>query len=165
MFLTYVWHCECAEPMAGRGPAELQPSVSDTHGWSPLLPAVLNHFKCGLCMAVANAGSLSSDLCLASHLHFSPSLCTQGTDLNRGVGASSSQDFRSLCGVRRRGVPVSCESRNQTVGTEIEEALSLLPVLAFPRHYISVVGTSTNRKLTWMWKENSKWLISYQRNK
>lgn len=174
MFLTYVWHSECVGLMAGRGPAELQPSVSDTHSWSPLTPAVLDHFECGLCIAATNTGSLSNALCLTSHLHpflvYTSSISAPAKKiplLQSEVGACSSEDFQPVRGVRRWGVPVSCESRNQTVGPEIAEGLGLLLILAFPRNSISVVSMSTTRKLTWMWKKRtgSDWFLTREETK
>lgn len=76
--------------MAGRGPAELQRSVTDTHTADPLL--------CRLCWIIssvvsANTRSLSSDLCLSSHLH--PFLVYTRHQPLIEVGASSSSCLRA----------------------------------------------------------------------
>lgn len=65
MFLTYVSHSKCVR---GCWWGEVQQRRSEARQTHTVMPAVLEHFECGLCIAVVNAGSLSSDLCLTSHL-------------------------------------------------------------------------------------------------
>lgn len=130
--------------MAGRGPAELQRSVADTH--TQLIPSYAG------CAGSFRVWSLRIPgvfpVIFASRRIFIPSLCTQGTNLWLRLVPL----LPPVCGLRPWGVPVSCESRNQTVGPEIGG------LLAFPLNYISVVSMSTNRKRTWTVQEVSHFL-------
>lgn len=130
----------------GKGPSRAAAKRGrHTHSWSPLM----------CCAGSFRVWSLRIPgvfpvfpVIFASRRIFIPSLCTQGTNLWLRLVPL----LPPVCGLRPWGVPVSCESRNQTVGPEIGG------LLAFPLNYISVVSMSTNRKRTWTVQEVSHFL-------
>lgn len=132
MFLTYVPHSKCVR---GCWWGEVQQRRSEARQTHTVMPAVLEHFECGLCIVV-NAGSLSSDLCLTLHLPpllgYVSNISTPGKKHSfSSVGDWCLFFFRGwqpVSGVRRWGVPASCGSRNQRVGPETEESVGLLVI-------------------------------------